>query len=169
MNAARQPTGPVPTPQAAPTSTTAAPAAPLGGDADPLLAAQPPRPSTAGGGCPAAASSSHALVGSSVLQEASYSVTYGERGAGVVLVASEPITGSTTDWVSIVAVGWMQKVLPGVVQARPVKGVIAYWIDTLCCCHTAGQHHMMDAWHLSTGGHVSSPASLTGLDWGCGG
>lgn len=39
-------------------------------------------------------------VGSSILQEASYSVTYGERGAGVVLVASEPITGSTTDWVS---------------------------------------------------------------------
>jgi hypothetical protein len=42
---------------------------------------------------------SNDLVGSSILQEASYSVTYGERGAGVVLVASEPITGSTTDWV----------------------------------------------------------------------
>ena len=42
-------------------------------------------------------------VGSSILQEASYSVTYGERGAGVVLIASEPITGSTTDWVSAAA------------------------------------------------------------------
>jgi hypothetical protein len=40
------------------------------------------------------------LVGSSVLCEASYGISYSERGASVAFVASEPITGSTTDWVS---------------------------------------------------------------------
>jgi hypothetical protein len=40
------------------------------------------------------------LVGSSVLCEASYNISYRERGAHVAFVASEPITGSTTDWVS---------------------------------------------------------------------
>jgi hypothetical protein len=50
--------------------------------------------------CPQRLCNNNNPVGSSILQEASYSVTYGERGAGVVLVASEPITGSTTDWVS---------------------------------------------------------------------
>lgn len=39
------------------------------------------------------------LVGSSVLCEASYNISYSERGASVAFVASEPITGSTTDWV----------------------------------------------------------------------
>jgi hypothetical protein len=39
------------------------------------------------------------LVGSSVLCEASYNISYRERGAHVAFVASEPITGSTTDWV----------------------------------------------------------------------
>lgn len=46
--------------------------------------------------------STNNLVGSSVLCEASYSISYRERGAHVAFVASEPITGSTTDWVS----GW---------------------------------------------------------------
>lgn len=36
-----------------------------------------------------------------MLREASYSLTYGERGSGVAFVASEPITGSNTDWVSV--------------------------------------------------------------------
>lgn len=62
-------------------------------------------------GCPAAAVAAgkdsktsvcgtQELVGSSVLCEASYSISYSERGASVAFVASEPITGSTTDWVS---------------------------------------------------------------------
>lgn len=63
------------------------------------------------GGCPAAVASgaqeggavgTQELVGSSVLCEASYGISYSERGASVAFVASEPITGSTTDWVS----GW---------------------------------------------------------------
>jgi hypothetical protein len=44
------------------------------------------------------------LVGSSVLCEASYSISYRERGAHVAFVASEPITGSTTDWVRLMVV-----------------------------------------------------------------
>jgi hypothetical protein len=61
------------------------------------------------GGCPAAVASgaqeggavgTQELVGSSVLCEASYGISYSERGASVAFVASEPITGSTTDWVS---------------------------------------------------------------------
>jgi hypothetical protein len=40
------------------------------------------------------------LVGSSVLCEASYNISYSERGPNMAFVASEPITGSTTDWVS---------------------------------------------------------------------
>jgi len=58
------------------------------------------------GGCPVAASTKEGgvggtqeLVGSSVLCEASYGISYSERGASVAFVASEPITGSTTDWV----------------------------------------------------------------------
>jgi hypothetical protein len=61
------------------------------------------------GGCPAAVAAggqeggavgTQELVGSSVLCEASYGISYSERGASVAFVASEPITGSTTDWVS---------------------------------------------------------------------
>jgi hypothetical protein len=61
------------------------------------------------GGCPAAVAAStqeggavgtQELVGSSVLCEASYGISYSERGASIAFVASEPITGSTTDWVS---------------------------------------------------------------------
>ncbi|KIY95625.1 hypothetical protein MNEG_12338 [Monoraphidium neglectum] len=44
---------------------------------------------------------STSAVGSSVLREAAYSITYGERGSGVAFIASEPITGSNTDWVSV--------------------------------------------------------------------
>jgi hypothetical protein len=63
------------------------------------------------GGCPAAVASgaqeggavgTQELVGSSVLCEASYGISYSERGASVAFVASEPITGSTTDWVRAV-------------------------------------------------------------------
>lgn len=36
---------------------------------------------------------SNNLVGSSVLQEGSYSITHGDRGASVAFIASEPITG----------------------------------------------------------------------------
>lgn len=64
------------------------------------------------GGCPVVAAAAagqeggvgacgtQELVGSSVLCEASYGISYSERGASVAFVASEPITGSTTDWVS---------------------------------------------------------------------
>ena len=54
----------------------------------------------AGGGC-RGMSGAHAAVGSSVLQEAAYALTYGVRGSGVAFVASEPITGSNTDWVAV--------------------------------------------------------------------
>ncbi|GBF92924.1 hypothetical protein Rsub_05760 [Raphidocelis subcapitata] len=40
-------------------------------------------------------------VGSSVMREASYSIAYGERGSSVAFIASEPITGSNTDWVAV--------------------------------------------------------------------
>ncbi|KAF8073182.1 Cndp1 [Scenedesmus sp. PABB004] len=53
-------------------------------------------------GCPAAvAAAAAAAAVASVLREASYSISYRERGASVAFVASEPITGSTTDWVSV--------------------------------------------------------------------
>jgi hypothetical protein len=35
------------------------------------------------------------------MREASYSLTYGERGSSVAFIASEPITGSNTDWVAV--------------------------------------------------------------------
>lgn len=41
------------------------------------------------------------VTGSSILQESSYRLTQSERGAVVAFVSSEPITGSTTDWVSV--------------------------------------------------------------------
>lgn len=38
---------------------------------------------------------------SSILHEASYDLQYAERGAQVAFVASEPITGSSADWVAV--------------------------------------------------------------------
>ncbi|KAF5832710.1 hypothetical protein DUNSADRAFT_11354, partial [Dunaliella salina] len=48
---------------------------------------------------PSCTASSHPS-GSSVFEEGSYELTHCERGARVVVVASEPITGSSTDWVA---------------------------------------------------------------------
>jgi acetylornithine deacetylase/succinyl-diaminopimelate desuccinylase-like protein/WD40 repeat protein len=54
-----------------------------------------------GSGNSAAPATTAALVGSSVLQEADYALAHGPRGARVAMVASEPITGSTTDWIVV--------------------------------------------------------------------
>lgn len=90
------------------------------------------------GGCPAAVASraqeggavgTQELVGSSVLCEASYGISYSERGASVAFVASEPITGSTTDWVSTWCVATLAgfSCLPSAIVA-PCAGCLMLWV-----------------------------------------
>ncbi|GAX84568.1 hypothetical protein CEUSTIGMA_g11989.t1 [Chlamydomonas eustigma] len=52
-------------------------------------------------GVPVQAPPAMSASGSAILHESSYNLTYGERGAKVAFVASEPITASTTDWVAV--------------------------------------------------------------------
>lgn len=56
-------------------------------------APEPAKTDPDGKPCGSVCAAARAPSGSSVLHEASYELSYGERGARVALVASEPITG----------------------------------------------------------------------------
>jgi hypothetical protein len=90
----------------------------------------------------AAACSTQEMVGSSVLCEASYGISYSERGASVAFVASEPITGSTTDWVrgcwGCVVVVVAVLLTRSWVGARPSCGAGA--CCAACCSRTGSDH-----------------------------
>ncbi|KAI8475320.1 MAG: nucleophile aminohydrolase [Monoraphidium minutum] len=95
-----------------------------------------------------------------VLREASYSLAYGARGSGVAFIASEPITGSNTDWVSVpknTALvitrekgGYINIMRAPLAAAPPPAGAADPWQLEVATCLEVGLTHTHTRTHAHT-------------------